>query len=172
MTQPFPEPAGARFPDIGETETVDGVEQPVPAALAVTTLAAVLQEATLAGNADLFPAIVTNADGSEDIALVVTAKDADSGRLAVFIAGVLFNRHGSSPDVLAWADDIKDRVLEALDAEQQVLADQQRDAELHALDTDAVQAEEAEVQPQNLGEALQADQNRATSETYVSDGES
>jgi hypothetical protein len=127
-----PIPAHASFPSKDADESTPAVD-------AVLTLVSVLQHAEVVGDADLFPVVITNEDGGEDIALVYAIDNALlPGTTGYGVAGVLFHEKGTNEATLAWAQAIKVTVLAALDREfeRQDAANQATD-ERYAAEEDA-----------------------------------
>jgi hypothetical protein len=107
-----------------------------PATAAITGLVKVVQDAMLFGTADLFPAVITDAAGNEELLLVYALDNAENpGTASYGVASLVFNRFISSPETKEYAAAVTQLVSDAIDREL----------------------------------AQDAAENRATSETYLTD---
>lgn len=138
-------------------------DEDLPAVRSTTSLVAVIQEALMFGTADLFPAVVTYENGTEDVYLCIAVNNPEEpGTAAYGVAALLFSKDGSSPATTERALSVQALVVEALDLEAAQTSEQAAAAADILADADAlkatIEAEEAEVTA-----------NQATDERYASD---
>lgn len=139
-----------------------------PATAAITGLVKVVQDAMLFGTADLFPVVITDENDENELLLVYAIGSAD-GQASYGVASLVFNRFLSSADTKEYAAEVTRLVSEAIDREVYEQEQQERAAaEEHGPEAlAALRAEEQLVLDSQLADA----ENRALSETYVTDEE-